>query len=336
MGAVSRNCAAHAIGQIACTAGRLVSLLTYCQCSNILAYHCEGSECIYETKRVKPGIKAGAVENLHRRLDDLERRFEEQNRTPDTQHADNSFKTNSTNESTAHNILALLARELPKLIKPSENDTFTSPASHVEPSAKRRRLDLDVTAKSNALSIDYEPQLPSPKLLNDIVTAYFLHVHPWIPMVHQARFLQRFSDDQERKQLHIVLHAITIAASKFLLDAQAFNRSTEGIRKWVVATAMDCLSLESLQALIILAFNDIGNGNAAQAWSIVGSLTRTVEYTQLAQEQEDGEYRPFCQPYASLPPTSSWTEVEERRRVFWNVFLLDRFCSVTMGWNTSK
>lgn len=155
-------------------------------------------------------------------------------------------------------------------------------------------------------------------------------------MIHQARFLQRFSDDQERKQLRIVLHTITIAASKFLPDAKALSHSPEGTRKWVIATAMDCLSLESLQALIILAFNDIGNGNASQAWSIVGSLTRTVEYTQLAQEQEDGDYRPFCQPYASLPPTNSWIEVEERRRVFWNVFLLDRFCSVTMGWNTSE
>jgi hypothetical protein len=37
----------------------------------------------------------------------------------------------------------------------------------------------------------------------------------------------------------------------------------------------------------------------------------------------------------SLPPPQDWTEAEERRRVFWNVFNLDRFCSVAMGWNTS-
>ena len=27
-----------------------------------------GLVCVYETKRVKPGLKAGAVENLHKRL----------------------------------------------------------------------------------------------------------------------------------------------------------------------------------------------------------------------------------------------------------------------------
>jgi len=60
-----------------------------------------------------------------------------------------------------------------------------------------------------------------------------------------------------------------------------------------------------------------------------------VEYAQLAQEHEVGEAKPLCQPYASLQRTYDWTELEQRRRVFWNVFLLDRFCSVTMGWNTS-
>ncbi|KAJ4347335.1 uncharacterized protein N0V89_011276 [Didymosphaeria variabile] len=92
---------------------------------------------------------------------------------------------------------------------------------------------------------------------------------------------------------------------------------------------MDNLCLESLQALII------GDGNAAKAWSIIGSLTRTVEYSQLAQEREDTEYQPLCQPFEVLEHTSNWTELEERRRIFWNVFNLDRFCSVAMSWSTS-
>lgn len=37
----------------------------------------------------------------------------------------------------------------------------------------------------------------------------------------------------------------------------------------------------------------------------------------------------------SLPPAQNWVEEEERRRVFWNIFNLDRFCSVATGWNTS-
>ncbi|KAI8160273.1 Citrinin biosynthesis transcriptional activator ctnR [Colletotrichum sp. SAR 10_65] len=71
--------------------------------------------------------------------------------------------------------------------------------------------------------------------------------------------------------------------------------------------------------------------------SIVGSMTRTVEQLQLSVEDED-------QPPASkrlikrmefLKPCRFWSEREERRRVFWNIFLMDRFCSIATGWNFS-
>ena len=152
-------------------------------------------------------------------------------------------------------------------------------------------------------------------------------------MIHQARFSQRMNDATQRKQLSVILQAMSVAASKFAHDT--VETIAPRTRDWVIYTAMDSLSLENLQALIIIAFDDIGNGNASKAWSIIGSMTRTVEYMGLAHEQEAGELRHFCQPSACLQDTSDWTEVEERRRVFWNVFLLDRLCSVTMGWNTS-
>lgn len=40
-------------------------------------------------------------------------------------------------------------------------------------------------------------------------------------------------------------------------------------------------------------------------------------------------------PVRLVQPSTDWTELEERRRLFWIIFMLDRFCSVTTGWNTS-
>lgn len=40
-------------------------------------------------------------------------------------------------------------------------------------------------------------------------------------------------------------------------------------------------------------------------------------------------------PVRLVTPSNDWTELEERRRLFWIIFLLDRFCSVSTGWNTS-
>lgn len=79
----------------------------------------------------------------------------------------------------------------------------------------------------------------------------------------------------------------------------------------------------------------IGSGQACKAWSLVGSMTRTVDYLQLTIEHDESRRQALLQPFVSLAPPHDWTEAEERRRVFWNVFALDRFCSAAMGWNTS-
>lgn len=77
-----------------------------------------------------------------------------------------------------------------------------------------------------------------------------------------------------------------------------------------------------------------------RAWPIIGSLTRTVEYLQLTVEHDDlSRPPPLSRPYVTTALRQeepvSWIELEERRRTFWVIFNLDRFCSVTMGWNTS-
>lgn len=263
----------------------------------------------------------------------MERRLEQRDaETPRHSRDDADASTasgSSVGDSAAQSILALLARELPKLVKQDWKDSAATPVSS-DQSYKRRRLEKTLDTSS---PFEEAPSLPGADTLELILAAYFTHVHPWIPMIHQRRFFDRLADKNHRDRLVIIIHSMVLAAAKFVPDAAKYVRAHT--RSWVIRSAMDSLSLENLQALIILAFNDFGDGNAEKTWSIVGSMTRTVEYAQLAQEQEEGEQRPFSQPYAPLHYTSDWTEVEERRRVFWNVFLLDRLCSVTQGWNTS-
>ncbi len=135
--------------------------------------------------------------------------------------------------------------------------------------------------------------MPPADLLKPILTAYFTHVHPWIPMVHQGRSFERLADELQREQLLIVTYSMVLAASKYVPGGAIYVRTQT--RNGIVCNALGSLSLKNLQALIILPFNDFGDGNAEKAWSIIGSMTRTVEYTQLAQGQEEGDQRPFSQ-----------------------------------------
>ena len=72
----------------------------------------------------------------------------------------------------------------------------------------------------------------------------------------------------------------------------------------------------------------------------MGAMTRTVEQLQLSVEDEEQPQRArqatiLIKRMAFLQPCKDWCELEERRRVFWNVFLMDRFCSAATGCNLS-
>lgn len=69
-------------------------------------------------------------------------------------------------------------------------------------------------------------------------------------------------------------------------------------------------------------------------------MVGTVEHLQLNVEEDElygamnlGET--LIQRMVFLSPSRSWSEAEDRRRIFWTVFLMDRFCSISTGWKVS-
>ncbi|TEA18605.1 putative transcriptional regulatory protein [Colletotrichum sidae] len=343
--------------------------------------HCKrlDSPCVYDLKKNKPGIKPGAVESLNRRVEVLEnallqRTHENRGHFPSA-HGHATSAGEPAESQNVVGILSLLARELHKLNSGAKASTSaetpegiadhavisptTSSSSrrhtvdgleivshpHNQP-RKRRRVDscgnpnIDLAFPLEDLE-SITTSLPSPDLLEDVINIHFNLIQPWIPILHETQFRRRVHDPEQLPRLVVVLHAMVVAALRFVdnpetrLSAQEVERQMSRSRNVVILNAMDHLSVENLQALIIVAFNDIGNGDASRAWSIVGSLTRTVEYLQLSVESDHRDKEPLLKPLPSIPPPQNWTEEEERRRVFWNIFNLDRFCSVTTGWNTS-
>ncbi|KAK1982734.1 fungal-specific transcription factor domain-containing protein [Colletotrichum cereale] len=344
-----------------------------CSRDQPICSHCKrlDSPCVYDLKKNKPGIKPGAVESLNRRVEVLENALlcKSHGESGFPSHAGGTESSHSPTESqNVVGILSLLARELHKLtsryrggsqagtpevvadhavLSPSTSSSSRRHAvdgievvshPHNRP-RKRRRVDscgnpnIDLAFPLEDLE-NITTSLPPSDLLEDIINIYFNIIQPWIPILHETQFRRRVHDPEQLPRLIVVLHAMVVAALRYV-DNPETRPSTQEIerralrsRNIVILNAMDQLSVENLQALIILAFTDIGNGDASKAWSIVGSLTRTVEYLQLSVESDHQDKEPLLKPLPSIPPPQNWTEEEERRRVFWNVFNLDR-------WNTS-
>ncbi|KAJ5103523.1 fungal-specific transcription factor domain-containing protein [Penicillium argentinense] len=327
--------------------------------------HRLGSPCLYDVKKNKPGLKTGAVEGLSRRIEVLEDALREV-QARDSGPIENSYQTFSPENGRLDGVVSLLSTVCMELCKFNSRNTRmaneSSPSSshHELPTCnrdasydslisqrarKRRRVDTcgnpNIAIQLPLDNLDASSSLPESSLLEDIVNTYFERMHPWIPIIHETRFRRRMHDPDQRSSLVVILHAIVVAAIRFEcpgnfeISVTEIDSIVKRSRSIVVLTAMDNLSVENLQALIIIAFDDIGNGNTSRAWSIVGSLTRTVEYLRLSVEDEDHGTQRLLKPLLSLAPSRQWVEEEERRRVFWNIFNLDRFCSVATGWNTS-
>ena len=193
--------------------------------------------------------------------------------------------------------------------------------------------------------IEYDDvDLPPKDMVNTLVEIYFAKIHPWIPMLHVRIFRERMGDDRERPRLTTIFHAVVSLCARFSNDARLGTseekaRIAKNSKQVVLLRSMESFSVENLQALIICAFDTLGSGRGPSAWSIVGSMTRTVEQLQLSVEEDDqpaaASDRVMIKRIAFLPPARSWSEREERRRVFWNIFLMDRFCSIATGWHFS-
>ncbi|KAJ8110244.1 hypothetical protein ONZ43_g5925 [Nemania bipapillata] len=221
-------------------------------------------------------------------------------------------------------------------------------SSDPEPRAsKRRRTSQSHQSGGSEGPIDLSSedfQIPC-DLEDSLVEIYFARIHPWIPILHVTRFRPALRIPSERARLKIVLRAIVSVCTRFSNDPRLGDDAVrlkliKACRGAVILGSVESLSVENLQALAICAFDTIGSGRGPSTWSIVGSMARAIEYLQLSVEEADSQ-RPSRQSQVLiervtfLPPSQSWVEEEGRRRLFWNVFLMDRLCSVATGWNVS-
>lgn len=130
------------------------------------------------------------------------------------------------------------------------------------PSRKRKREDnalrdvLDNVDQENLLS-----SLPPMPILNAAVDCFFARINHWIPFLHPPRFKAMVAGLQLKPEVGIILHAIVSITMKYMgkeypeLSLPDMNRQIRFSRNAVKLMAMDSLTIEGIQALIIIAFD---------------------------------------------------------------------------------
>jgi hypothetical protein len=183
-----------------------------------------------------------------------------------------------------------------------------------------------------------DADFPPYDLLYGLVDLFFKHIYPWCPILHRQTTLNSlFGDSSLDEADRIILHAVVATTVKFSTDqrltAEKRARYHQSSKEKVLLYGIENSSVKSLQALVILALDVVGCSNGPPGWNLLALITRSVVQLGLAVET----YSPSVAPqYASiytlraivLPEPKDWIEEESRRRLFWMIYVLDRYATV--------
>ncbi|KAI1500352.1 fungal-specific transcription factor [Biscogniauxia marginata] len=200
---------------------------------------------------------------------------------------------------------------------------------------------LGVTQSQTQISSDQD--LPPYDLLYALTDLYFKHINTWCPILHRKATLDSlFGPSTLDETDKVLLHAIVATTLRYSTDA----RLTEDRRRHyhdvskqkVLLYGLENSSVKALQALVILALDLCGSSNGPPGWNIMALITRSVVQLGLAVESCSLSVSPN---YASiytlramiLPEPRDFVEEESRRRLFWMIYLLDRYATLATAFD---
>ncbi|KAK7746268.1 hypothetical protein SLS53_002227 [Cytospora paraplurivora] len=187
-------------------------------------------------------------------------------------------------------------------------------------------------------NISTDQDLPPYDLLYALVDLYFKHINTWCPILYRKTTLDSlFGPSMIEETDKILLYAIVATTLRYSTDARLTEerrRHYHAVSKQrVLLYGLEQSSVKSLQALVILALDLVGDSNGPPGWNIMALITRSVVQLGLAVESSSFSVRPhFTSIYTlramTLPEPKDFIEEESRRRLFWMVYLLDRYATI--------
>jgi Fungal specific transcription factor domain/Fungal Zn(2)-Cys(6) binuclear cluster domain len=320
--------------------------------------------CEYK-ERKKPGLRAGYGRELESRLDRLEELLAEQGRELAAHLSEacnlggNSTRTfqpqRASYDGQAMQFNAdegLHQQVIDPSLRPrsSRQDSLQYPSGQPDQHA-RTQNQYTPSAQSHALTsplstIGYQSAafndpmtlLPPYDLLYALVDLYFKQVNVWLPLLDRKSTLERlFGASPLEDADRVLLHALVAVSLRFSKDPRLIPESRQHYhdtsKQRVQLFGLDNSSVRSLQALVILALDVTGTTNGPPGWNLLALISRSVVQLGLAVETTSTLAAPLYPSIATLraaalPEAKTWIEDEERRRLFWSVYLLDRYATI--------
>ncbi|PYH93476.1 C6 transcription factor [Aspergillus ellipticus CBS 707.79] len=205
------------------------------------------------------------------------------------------------------------------------------------------KVPVNLFANQEQSLADPELDLPPYDLLYALVDLYFEHINTWCPVLHRRTTLDTFFGPSPLEEAdRTVLYAIVATTLRFSndsrLNGQNRKRYHDSSKQKVLLYGLENSSVKALQALVILALDLVGSSNGPPGWKLLALITRSVVQLGLAVEAKSSLIAPsypsiYTLRAVTLPEPDSWIEDEGRRRLFWMVYLLDRYSTIATAFD---
>ncbi|KAF4549593.1 Fungal Zn(2)-Cys(6) binuclear cluster domain-containing protein 15 [Elsinoe fawcettii] len=278
----------------------------------------KGTHCVYREKG-QPGLRPGFGKAIEKRLDMLE----------------GSVKRL---DDAVHQILEQISSNNGDLQQPATILPHgTGAASMISPwnvdeSGDRNVNAVGIISPGVNTSLTRAPHpmhgLPNNDIMSELVGLYQNMLQPWLPLVPSAVL----ADVVTSPDKSLLRHAIVVVAFRFWTTDDRLSQTQrqdyiEYARDHVLRQTLDICTVDSTQALTLLAVDTLGSGTGPRAWNILSMLVAAVRHLNITRistalvrnDDRDDEV------------ISSNVEKEEKRRLYWTIVLIDRFCSTQHG-----
>lgn len=187
---------------------------------------------------------------------------------------------------------------------------------------------------TSLMNIDIEEPYPNPEIMNKLVEQYFETSHCCYPFLNKRKFLSQFGMGRVKPYL---LYAILMTGAYlsdsplFHLQEQMYQRCAKYLQKAEnKGFGEEILNIEFVQATLLMAIYENGSGSFGRAWLMVGKVVKAAHQNNLHDiETLVATGRDRKNQFVDV---SDEVLLEEKRRTFWTVYILDKYCSAGSGW----
>ncbi|KAK3116945.1 hypothetical protein LTR53_002168 [Teratosphaeriaceae sp. CCFEE 6253] len=157
--------------------------------------------------------------------------------------------------------------------------------------------------------------------LRQLIEHYFGTVHSYFPIISKIRLYQHLANPMHEPSADIALLflAMQLSCSDLAENQPPQTQLYQDLKSFYsYIESQNGFSIQAIQALLLISLYELGHAIYPAAYLTIGHAARLGHAMGI---HERGTPQMLQRP-------TTWTEQEERRRVWWGVIILDRFVSI--------